>query len=253
MTFWETAGGLRLHYELLGTDPEKPTLMLLPGFLGAISSSWRQFANPLLATHRVLRMDFRGHGHSAMEGNHLLPEQLVEDLFDLLDHLAIPAVHLAGHSLGGYVAALAALSQPRRVQTLLLLGTRIFWTAEMVEQMRQQMDPDTLSQSAPTYATQLAQEHGASRWRTLARESIDCIAYIGQNGLTPGSLSRLQLPLLVCVGDRDEVVSLAESARLVRLLPRAGLLVLPHTRHPLSSLELVPLLPVMQQFHHGRG
>lgn len=253
MTIWQNPTGLQINYELYGKESEKPALLLLPGLLGAISSQWRQFITPLTATHRVILVDYRGHGRSSHAGGPLNPEGMVEDIFGLLDYLGLSAVHIAGYSLGGYLGLMAAAQQPRRIATLLLLSTRYYWSPEGVEKFRQQVDPDFLSQNAPHYANQLAQEHGASRWRALARETADLIATISQKGLTEGTLGRLQTPVLVCVGDRDEIVSLPESTRLARLLPQAGLLVLPHTHRPLANLPLIPLLPMMQKFHQPKS
>jgi pimeloyl-ACP methyl ester carboxylesterase len=56
------------------------------------------------------------------------------------------------------------------------------------------------------------------------------------------------LPVLVSVGDRDELVPVHEAYRLSRTLPQGQLLVLPATRHRLASVKLVPLLPAMQTF-----
>jgi hypothetical protein len=63
---------------------------------------------------------------------------------------------------------------------------------------------------------------------------------------------RAQLPVLVSVGDRDEMVSLPEALRLSRIFRRGRLLVLPGVRHPFSSVSLIPLLPMMRAFHQKR-
>jgi pimeloyl-ACP methyl ester carboxylesterase len=114
--------------------------------------------------------------------------------------------------------------------------------------LRRQLDPDIMVQRAPTYADQLAREHG-SRWRQLARQSGDLVFMLAHEGLTEGMARRAQLPLLVSVGDRDEMVSLAEAARLSRLFPQGQLLVLPGVHHAFSTLSTVPLIPTMKQFH----
>jgi pimeloyl-ACP methyl ester carboxylesterase len=196
-------------------------------------------------------MDLRGHGHSQNNAARLTQDQMVEDIIGLLDHLGIDAVHVAGYSLGGYLGLLLGLHQPRRVVTLLLHATKFYWTEDAVAAMRQQLDPDVMAERVPHYADQLMREHG-SRWRPLVRQAADLIGQLRHEGVTEGMARRAQFPVLVSVGDHDEMVSLAEALRLSRILPQGGLLVLPHVRHPLASVPLVPLLPAMLAFHQPR-
>ena len=115
--------------------------------------------------------------------------------------------------------------------------------------MKEQLDPDRLTEQAPAYAAQLSNEHGAARWRELARQSADLVAYLQLNGLSEEDLRDIGCPVLIAVGDRDQLVPLPEAARLSRIIPGAGLLVLPHTAHPFLALRPIPLVNVMQQFH----
>jgi pimeloyl-ACP methyl ester carboxylesterase len=195
-------------------------------------------------------MDLRGHGRSENKATQLTADQMVEDIIGLLDFLGIDAVHVAGYSLGGYLGLLLALHQPRRVTTLLLHATKFYWTDDAVAAMRQQLDPDVMVDRVPRYADQLMREHG-NRWRPLVRQAADLIGQLRYEGVTEGMARRAQLPALVSVGDRDEMVPLPEALRLSRVLPQGGLLVLPHVRHPLASVPLVPLLPTMLAFHRS--
>jgi pimeloyl-ACP methyl ester carboxylesterase len=199
--------------------------------------------------YQVLLPDLRGHGRSENEAHELRAVRMVQDLVGLLDHLAIETLHVAGYDLGGYLGLMLHLQQPRRVKTLLMHATKFYWNAEAVHRMRRQLDPDLMVEKVPAYADQLVKEHG-SRWRQLVRQAGDLVALLAQEGVTEGMARRAQLPVLVSVGDRDELVNIVEAARLARLLPDGNLLVLPGVRHPFSSLPLIPLLPMMRQFHH---
>ena len=91
--------------------------------------------------------------------------------------------------------------------------------------------------------------HGGRQWRTLVRQASELTASLAADGISERQLRNLQLPVLVSVGDRDELVLLPEAFRLSRALPQGELLVLPNTRHPLQTVRPVPLLPMMQTFH----
>lgn len=250
MTTWTASDGSQINFEQYGgSDTNKPNLLLLPGLLGAISSQWRPFLKPLSEKYRLLLVDLRGHGRSQNNAPTLDINQMLGDISGLLDQLNIERLHIAGYSLGGYLGLLLAINQPRRVATLLMHASKFYWTADSAAKMRQQLDPDVMAQKVPTYADQLVQEHGGRQWRVLVRQAAELTASLVDGGLSERQLKNAQLPVLVSVGDRDELVPLPEAYRLSRALPQGSMLVLPNTRHPLQTVQLVPLLPMMQSFH----
>lgn len=251
MATWKADDGTLINYEVHGDGSSGQTLLLLPGLLGSIEQQWQAFVEPLSADYRVLLMDLRGHGRSEGGEAHLHAQRMTADVAGLLEHLQVEAVHVAGYSLGGYLGLMLCLQQPQLVSTLLMHATKFYWTDKAVENMREQLDPDALAETAPAYANRLAQAHG-SRWRPLVRQAGDLVARLAQEGLTEGMAQRAQLPVLVSVGDRDEMVSLPEALRLSRIFRRGRLLVLPGVRHPFSSVSLIPLLPMMRAFHQKR-
>ena len=248
VAIWTADDGTAIHYEDRGARPDREGLLLLPGLLGAIGSQWQQFVQPLAARYRVLLPDLRGHGRSENAAGALQPQRLLEDVVGLLDHLEVDRVHVAGYDLGGYLGLMLHLHDPRRVPTLLMHATKFYWTEEAVAQMRDGLDPDALAENVPAYGDRLAQDHG-SRWRMLVRQAADLIAQLAQESLTESALRRVQAPVLVSVGDRDEMVPLPEALRLSRIFPHGQLLVLPGVHHPLNAVPIVPLLPMMQMFH----
>lgn len=102
MSIWKADDGTEIYFESFsGNDKNKPTLLLLPGLLGAVRSQWRNFIQPLNNDFRLLLVDLRGHGKSTNEASNLRPERMVQDIFGLLDELKIDQVHVMGYSLGG--------------------------------------------------------------------------------------------------------------------------------------------------------
>jgi pimeloyl-ACP methyl ester carboxylesterase len=250
MAFWNADDGTAINFQVFGeTSAGYQTLMLLPGMLGSIGNQWRNFVGPLSRSYRVVLMDLRGHGRSENKAASLEPERMMQDVLGLADYLQAENFHVAGYSLGGYLGLMLALNQPRRVSTLLMHATKFYWTAEAVANMRNQLDPETMSNKVPGYANQLAQEHGGSHWRVLVRQAADLVGFLAQKGMTEGMASHTQCPCLVSVGDRDELVPLQEAQRLSRVLANGELIVLPGVRHPFRTLREVPLLPMMLAFH----
>ena len=112
------ANGIEIEYETFG-DPSGAPLLLIAG-LGAQMISWDEDFCGLLASRgfRVIRFDNRDVGRSTwMEAAYTL-DDMAADVAALLESLDIPAAHVVGVSMGGFIAQLVALNHPDRVLTL---------------------------------------------------------------------------------------------------------------------------------------
>jgi len=108
------------------TDPwrDAKTVILLHS---AMANAQRYYAwVPAMARrYRVVRMDLRGHGASAVPPAEqpLTMDRLVQDVLDLMDHLQIERAHFVGNSAGGYVTQNLAMSHPERIESAALFGS----------------------------------------------------------------------------------------------------------------------------------
>jgi pimeloyl-ACP methyl ester carboxylesterase len=109
-----TVNGVRLHYLDWGGGGEP--LVLLHG-LGDSPHCFDDLVPAFLDRHRVVAYARRGHGDSQAKSPYDA-DTLTEDLRQLLDHLSLPRVHLAGWSLGGRELTRFAELYPERVRTL---------------------------------------------------------------------------------------------------------------------------------------
>ncbi len=112
-------GDLDVHVAEAG-DPDGPPLVLVHGW-PQHWWTWRH-AVPLLADHRLVLPDLRGHGWTSAPRTGYDKEQLALDLLGLLDALQLPRVGLVGHDWGGWVGFLACLRAPQRFTGLVALG-----------------------------------------------------------------------------------------------------------------------------------
>jgi 3-oxoadipate enol-lactonase len=127
MPSFSTSDGIRISYTIDDfTDPwqQPATLLLLHAAMGS-SKRWYAAVPPLCRHYRVVRMDLRGHGESQLPPPEppLSMHRLVQDVRELLDHLACPAAHVVGNSAGGYIAQHLAIASPERVRSLMLFGS----------------------------------------------------------------------------------------------------------------------------------
>lgn len=120
---------VRLYYEVFG-DAGAPVLVLVSGG-GAQLLSWDERFIALLTAGglRVVRFDNRDTGLSQrfggpddVDGGYDLSD-MAEDVLRILDDLGVAAAHVAGHSMGGMMAQMLAITHPERVLSLGLLST----------------------------------------------------------------------------------------------------------------------------------
>jgi pyruvate dehydrogenase E2 component (dihydrolipoamide acetyltransferase) len=114
-------GDHKLRYLLMGAGETEP-LVLIHGFGGDLNN-WL-FNQPVLAERRpVLALDLPGHGGSSKSMEAFDIDSLGRVVGEFLDMLDLQVTHLAGHSLGGAVAAQLALTRPDRVGSLTLIAS----------------------------------------------------------------------------------------------------------------------------------
>lgn len=97
------------------------TLVLVHGMFSNLSVYYFNIA-PILAQHfHVVMYDLKSHGLSERKADGYDLEQMSNDLSDLLDHLNLNRVHLAGYSFGGLIALKMAARFPEKVKKLAII------------------------------------------------------------------------------------------------------------------------------------
>jgi pimeloyl-ACP methyl ester carboxylesterase len=97
-----------------------PTVLAVHG-ITANALSWAPVAEALAGRVRLVAPDLRGRaGSRSLPGPYGLATH-ADDLIAVLDFLGVDRAMLVGHSMGGFVAALAALRHPDRVDSVLLV------------------------------------------------------------------------------------------------------------------------------------
>ena len=109
-----------VFYTLDG-DPSKDTLLILNGIMMS-HKSWELFVPNLKAHFQVLRVDMLDQGESdKMEESYTQALQ-AEMLSELIKHIGLEKVHVAGISYGGNVALQLALNYADQVHKLVLFN-----------------------------------------------------------------------------------------------------------------------------------
>ncbi|MED0959933.1 alpha/beta hydrolase [Bacillus paramycoides] len=82
------------------------------------------FADVFTSTHRVFLINLRDVGHSvkAQSENELRMIETIHDLEAIKEALQLPIWHFAGHSTGGMLGLLYAITYPNSLQSLVIVG-----------------------------------------------------------------------------------------------------------------------------------
>ncbi len=109
---------LALHLSDDG-DPDAPPILVLHGITQS-GATWGWLVPHLASAHRVVRLDFRGHGRSGRTpGAYTFPGYVADATAVCEQLLGKPAV-VVGHSLGGGTAAGLAQTRPDLVRGVVL-------------------------------------------------------------------------------------------------------------------------------------
>lgn len=107
---------MKLHTKSYGSGFP---LIILHGLLGSLDN-WQTIAKHMATYFEVLCMDLRNHGRSGRDP-HFSYEAMVNDVIETMQLLNIEKAHVLGHSMGGKVAMYTALSNPEKVQKLVVV------------------------------------------------------------------------------------------------------------------------------------
>jgi pimeloyl-ACP methyl ester carboxylesterase len=119
----EVAGSRIWYADIAARRPQAPTLLLLHG-LGSSASAFHALVPALRGHFRLLLPDLPGCAWSRLPPGRdflSLPE-LVDGVEQVLAGLAPEGAHLAGHSMGGWIATRLAARRPDLVKGLALLN-----------------------------------------------------------------------------------------------------------------------------------
>ena len=131
MPFITRPGKPTLHYQVDDfSDPWRKagTIVLQHGY-GRSTEFWYSWIPYLARYYRILRIDLRGHGQSAVDfdpATESTLENYLEDLLAVLDRSGLDAVHYCGESFGGILGMALAAKHPSRVLTLSLVAAPVY-------------------------------------------------------------------------------------------------------------------------------
>jgi len=220
--------GVRLHYELHGPE-EGPPIVLVHGFasdyqLNWVGTRWQETLTK--AGHRVIGLDCRGHGSSDKphDAAAYALEKMAADVQRLMDLLEIAKANYLGYSMGAKIGVQAMLDFPKRLGRVVLGGAGWGGAFRAANEIAKALRGGSIDSPVAKTFYEFAKARPSNDLEALAA----CI--LGpQSEPDPAALGRITNPVLVVVGDQDDIVT--DVDRLIESIPTAKLLTVAGRNH----------------------
>src|SRR5215213_2939957 len=238
----QLATGVTLHYAEKG-DPTGEAIIFLHGY----SDSWFSFSRvlPLLApSYHAFALTQRGHGDSDKPECCYTPDDFAADVDAFMDAVGIEEATLVGASTGALFAQRVALSYPRRVSRLVLVGPQtpanesVMGLVEEVRALEDPVPPEFVREFQESTVYQPVPQEFLD---TVVSESLELPARVWRDYMEQAVLSidhdyvvglrEIDVPTLILWGEQDSLFPREEQERLAGAIPGATLKVYPETGH----------------------
>jgi pimeloyl-ACP methyl ester carboxylesterase len=229
-------------------DPARPTVVLVHG--AGLDHSVFGLQSRYFGYHgrNVLALDLPAHGRSEGPPLATVPE-MADWVMQLLDAAKLEKAGVVGHSMGSLIALECAARHPRRVERVALLG--IAYPMKVSEpflqaakaNLQDAYDMDTIWGHSAQAALGANPNpgmwmHGESLARlgrlapgVLYNDLKACHTYAGGEA----AAAKLQCPVLIVLGRRDQMTPAKAGAAFARTVPNARLVQLEASGHSLMT------------------
>lgn len=243
--------GLKLNVLEAG-NPDGKCILFIHGFSQCALAWNKQFEGDLVATHRILAIDIRGHGESdkPLESEHYTNSELwADDIDAVLTTLNVKDCILAGWSYGGFIICdYLRKYQTKNLKGLVFVGAATkMGTAEAMALLG-----PNLTKHVPAFFSNDTNE----TINALTQFVPDCFAVkpeisdlytlLGYNFIVPPAvrlglfsrevnnddvLVKINIPTLLIHGEKDEIVLPSSSEHIKQVLPQAKLVMFKSSAH----------------------
>lgn len=201
-----------------------PPVVLIHGISGS-TRWWRPIVPDLAARYRVYLVELPGFGRMFRRAPLLRLEQSASWLLSWMQAVGLEKAHVAGHSMGGYIAIRLAASTPAAVDRLILVAPAGAPTGRTLPQYAVPL-LRAVRQVSPTLLPLMFLDAVRAGPLTLWRAGADLLQQDVRQ-----YLRSIAAPTLLVWGERDALVPSSLGGLLRQEIPRARLLVLPGAGH----------------------
>ncbi len=223
------------------------TILLLHGALGT-KNDLIALKEALSPDYHVHSINFGGHGGEPAQAGFSI-EYFARQVLEWMEENELETIHLIGYSMGGMVGLYLALNHPEKIENLVTINTKLYWDPTIAAKAIARMNPDIIEQTAPGYAAHLQKTHGINNWKNVLNQTAALLKHLGQfNPLGLEVFRKIEPPVLLLLGDRDEMVTLVETTTVYKELSNGQFAVLPNTTHDIKKMDHLLVACLIKSF-----
>ena len=203
-----------------------PPVLLLHGAFNQAADWSRQIVALVDAGYGAIAVDNRGRGRSTLGTEPLSYALGAEEVFAVMDALALPAASIVGWSDGAIIGLTMAMRRPDRVVRVFAFGTVMH-----LDGLRPlDLDDPTLSRMF----NRVKHDHArfspeAERFDEIA-QAVDRMTQ-AQPTYADAEIAAIRVPVAIVAGERDEFIRQEHTEHLAKVIPGAQLVILPGVTH----------------------
>jgi pimeloyl-ACP methyl ester carboxylesterase len=253
-TGYAPVNGLKMYYEIHG---EGEPLVLLHGSYMTIDLNYSQIIPELAKHHKVIALEFQGHGRTADIDREYSWDAMADDVVALLKYLNINNADILGYSFGATVGLELTIKHPELVNKLVFISS-VYKFDGWIQSVR-----DIFPGIIPEFfeATPLKTEYNrlapdTAHWKPWVRKLARFDATSFDLGIE--NVKTIKCPVLIIKGDNDGV-DLEEINTMYKALgggvsgdmagiPKSQLAIIPATSHVTLMMATTPLLNIINPF-----
>lgn len=223
----------------------KKKMILLHGALGS-SLQLIPMLDKLSKSFEVYSFNFSGHGGNPIDKEFSI-SLFVENTLNFMLKNGITKSFFFGYSMGGYVALKLANDHPHLVEGVFTYGTKFDWNPTSAEQEAKMLDPQKIEEKVPHFANSLRLLHHPEDWKKVMLNTSKMMLQLGQNPvLTDIEFKAIQIPVIIGIGNKDQMVSISESRNVANTIPMASLREFEGLVHAIDKVDVEEISKVVK-------
>lgn len=232
---------ININYIQYGSGSD---VVLLHGW-GQNIAMMKPIGDRLQKNHRITILDFPGFGESEEPKTALTVYDYCEILEELLKKLKVKKPVIMGHSFGGRIAIIYA--SRNEVEKVVLFGSPCI-RKEVKLSLKLRMLKSLKKIPGINKLEGFAKNHMGSRDYKNASEIMKKILVNVVNEDLSECAKKINVPTLLIWGDRDTEAPVENAKELEKIIPDAGLIVLPNSTHYAYLENLPQVINILNNF-----
>jgi pimeloyl-ACP methyl ester carboxylesterase len=169
-------------------------------------------------------------------------EDLANDIIAYMDEQHLARAYVFGYSSGACLALYLARHFPQRFNGVCTLAAKYVFDGNTVAHWTHLTDPERLGRPGNKRAVELTETHKPQDWVAVTNSNRRLFEEYGRNPpLDEDDLRAIKIPALLISSDNDQLVPLAETTALGKLIPDTRVVVYKGHAHPFSIVPIAAM------------